>query len=75
MKVKSQKKQVNKYVKFSGMAFQMLVIIIVGVVLGQWLDKKYPNENQLFTIIFSLLFVILALYYVVSKIISNQKKD
>jgi F0F1-type ATP synthase assembly protein I len=60
--------------KFSGMAFQMGITIFVGVYIGLFLDEKYPNENQIYTVLFTFIFVILALYSVVKKILNDQKK-
>jgi len=68
------KKRLNSYIQYSGAAFQMAITIYLGVVIGQYLDKKYPNGNQLYTIIFTLVFVLIALYLLVKKIIMEQKK-
>jgi len=68
------KKPLKPYIKFTGIAFQMGATIFIGVLIGQYLDKKYPNKNQIYTIIFTLLFVLLSLYAIVKKIIIEQKK-
>jgi len=64
-----QKKNLNKFARFSGMAFQMLITILVGVYIGQYLDKKYPNENSLFTLVFSLVFIGISLYAIIRQAI------
>ena len=68
------KKQLHKYARFSGIAFQMIVIIILGALGGRKLDEVYPNQYQLFTIICSLLAVAISMYYVVKQVnkISNN---
>jgi len=44
-------------------------IIIVGFAwLGGWLDKKYPNPNELYFIIFTMLGVGIALYNVIRQV-------
>lgn len=72
MKDKNPKKQLNKFVEFSGMGFQMIITIVIGVVVGKFLDSKFPNESQIYTVILTLIFVLLALYAVVKKIINKQ---
>jgi membrane protein DedA with SNARE-associated domain len=54
--------------------FQMGVIIFAGVYFGNWLDKKQQNENSLYTIIFSLLAVFIALYNVIQQV-KNLNKE
>lgn len=46
----------------------MGVIICAGVFLGIWLDGKMGNDSLLFTIIFSLLSVFIALYNVIRQV-------
>jgi ATP synthase protein I len=55
----------NSYARFTALGFQILVTVGIGVVVGQWLDHKYPNKNSLFTIIFSLLMIMVAMYQVI----------
>jgi len=71
---KKPKKPLNKYTRFSGVAFQMAVTIFIGTYIGVKLDEKYPNENNLFTLVFSLIFVFAALYTVIKQVknISEQ---
>jgi F0F1-type ATP synthase assembly protein I len=61
------KKQRNKLVVFSGLAFQMISIISLGVFLGYKIDSYLEISNQIFTIIFSLLFIFISLVYVIQK--------
>ena len=71
---KKPKKSLNKYAHFSGIAFQMAATIFIGAYIGTKLDEKYPNENNLFTLAFSLIFVFAALYMVIKQVknISDQ---
>ena len=65
----------NKYLEFVNIAFQMGIIIAAGVLLGIWLDKKFPNDFSGFTIGASLLGVFIALYQVISRVIKMSKED
>ena len=71
-KTKNQKKKhLNNYAKYSGIAFQMLAIILIGVFggvkLDEWLELKFP----VFTVILSLLSVSLAIYTVVKDLLKK----
>ena len=65
----------NKYLEFVNIAFQMGIIIAAGVLLGIWLDKKFPNDFSAFTIGLSLLGVFIALYQVIRRVIKLSKED
>ena len=70
-----KKRALHKYARFSGIGFQMAVTIFIGTFIGIKLDKKYPNEYSLFTIIFSLLFVIASLYLVIKQVTNSSNKE
>ncbi len=50
------------YAKYSGIAVQMIVILLLGVFAGKWLDGHFATETPWFTIVGSLLAIVLALY-------------
>lgn len=52
----------NDYARYSGMAFQMLIIILIAVWGGTRLDKILERKTPVFTIVLSLLGVFAALY-------------
>ncbi|TVR36454.1 MAG: AtpZ/AtpI family protein [Cryomorphaceae bacterium] len=56
----------NEALRYAGIATQMAVVILLGVWLGRWLDAG--REFPIFTLIFSLLSVGLALYIVIKDI-------
>ena len=72
----SLKKPLDNFARFSGLAFQMIIIIVIGVFLGNKLDEIFPNNYKLFTIICSLAFIGIAMYYVIKKAthFPNSKK-
>ncbi len=75
MEEKKQKKPLNKYARFSGIAFQMIAIIGIGTYIGIKIDEKYPNENDIYTLLFSLGSVIISILYVIRQIISASKDN
>ncbi|MBI9066679.1 MAG: AtpZ/AtpI family protein [Salinivirgaceae bacterium] len=61
----NKKSSVYYFARYSGMAFEMLGIIILGVFAGQKLDEKRPSEFPLWTLILSLLAIFISLYLVI----------
>ncbi|WP_400075845.1 AtpZ/AtpI family protein [Winogradskyella sp. R77965] len=70
-----QKDRLNSYARFSGIAIQMFTIIAVGTFIGVKLDKKYPNEHNLYTLLLTLSSVIASIVYVIRRIIATSKDD
>ena len=52
----------------------MAVIIAAGAFFGDYLDESNKSESPIYTIIFSLISIFLALYYVLKKIINQNEK-
>ena len=75
MNQQKQKKQLHKYARFSGIAFQMFAIIGIGSFAGVKLDERFPNKYSLYTVFLSLFSVILAIFIVVRRIISSSKDE
>lgn len=71
----SPKKPLNKYIQFTGIAFQIGVTIYLGSILGGWLDNKYPNNHQLYTKICTLVAVFVAIYSVIKQVSKLSKDD
>lgn len=67
-----KKSYLNNYAKYSGIAVQMLAIILLGVFggykLDQWLNMSFP----VFTILLSLLSVFFAIYSVVKDLLKKK---
>jgi len=68
---KKKKNQLNSYVRYSSLTFQMALIILVGTFFGDYLDKATKSGSSIYTIIISLSSIFLALYYVFKKVTSN----
>ncbi|MGB5229625.1 AtpZ/AtpI family protein [Eudoraea sp.] len=61
------KKEVKYWLSLTGIAVQMGVIIYLGASLGQWLDLKYQNEKNTYTIILTLFAVAISMYLVIQQ--------
>ena len=78
MKTKKQpknKKKQHSLIIFSQIGFQMLIIIALGVFVGYKLDQSYPNQYQVFSIIFSIAAIIYSIYYVIRQVSSRSDKN
>ncbi|WP_300433650.1 AtpZ/AtpI family protein [Christiangramia sp.] len=69
-----KKDQRNKYLGLINIAFQMGIIIALGVFAGIWLDEQFPNKYSAYTICLSLLGVFIALYQVYRSV-KNLNED
>jgi hypothetical protein len=70
MKVpKKEKKALNSYARYSSIAFQMLIIILAGVFGGRELDRWLDMPFPVFTLILSIIAVILSIYTVIKDLI------
>jgi membrane-associated HD superfamily phosphohydrolase len=66
--LKKLKKSNNKfpaYVKYIGLGFQILLTVLIGVLVGQWLDQKLQTDNGLYTIICSVSMIIVSLIQII----------
>jgi F0F1-type ATP synthase assembly protein I len=66
------KERLNSYVKYSGIAFQMIAIILIGVFGGMKIDKWLKTEKPVFTALLSALAVILAIYYSIKDLLRTK---
>jgi len=57
-----ENKGINNFAKYSGIAFQMIGIILITTWGGTKLDKLTGLETPVFTIVLSLLGVFAAIY-------------
>lgn len=66
-KYKKPKKHIDDFIKYSSLAFEMIIIMGAGVFLGvkidQWLDMNFPA----FTLGLMILSVVGAIYHAIRK--------
>ena len=60
--------QVNEYVKYSGLAFQMAALILLGYWLGSKIDKWLDLSFPAFTISLILLFLFISFYSLIKSL-------
>ncbi|WP_421796255.1 AtpZ/AtpI family protein [Haliscomenobacter sp.] len=65
----------NVYLKYSGMAFQMGIIILIGALLGRKLDAYFHSPKPWFTVALSLLAIFAALYSTLKDLLAPNKKN
>ncbi|MCK9480450.1 MAG: AtpZ/AtpI family protein [Bacteroidia bacterium] len=56
------------YIKYSGIAFQMVIIILLFTFIGFRLDKHFTTKIPIFTLILSLSGVALSIYQLIRTI-------
>lgn len=65
------KKALKSYARYSSIAFQMLVIILAGVFGGRELDRWLDLGFPVFTLGFTILAVLLAIYTVIKDLLKK----
>ena len=71
MSLDQKKRQLNAYARYSGMAFQMLAIILLGVFGGYKLDQ-WLHTKPILTVLLSICSVILSVYYVTRDLLRKK---
>ena len=62
----------NSYVKYSGMAIQMGVTVLIGALIGKQIDAYVGTEKPYFTIVMALIAIIAALYLTLKDLIQGK---
>jgi F0F1-type ATP synthase assembly protein I len=70
--LKKDQKVVNNYARYSGLAFEMAIVILAGTFGGIKLDKVVRFQFPLFTVVFSFLSVLIAMYVVIKEFIGKK---
>lgn len=69
------KKAPSELVKYSAIGFQMIAIIVVGILGGMKLDKWITSiEFPVFTVVLSISSVVYATYFAIKDFIKPPKK-
>ena len=75
MEQPNKKKQLNKYLQLTGIAFQMGITIYLGAYFGKKLDVHF-NSNKTYTLILTLLALLISLWSVLAQLKKiNDKYD
>lgn len=61
-KQNKSKEPLNSFARYSGIAIQMVAIIVIMTFAGVKLDEKRGSETPVFTLVLSLLGVFAAIY-------------
>lgn len=67
----------NAYLQFTGLAIQMILIIVGGIYLGKFLDGKFNPNKKIYTGLCTLFAVFITLIYTIKqaiKILNKQEK-
>lgn len=72
---KKPKRQLNKFVRFTSIGLQMGLTIYLGSKLGEWLDVKFNNQDQLYYKIVSLVAVFVSMASVIFQVLKITNKD
>ncbi|MFN7119256.1 MAG: AtpZ/AtpI family protein [Saprospiraceae bacterium] len=73
MPPKKPVRQANNYLKYSGMAFQMVGTMLFGIFIGRWLDRKLMTPKPYFTALFALIFTGAAIYLVLRDFLAKKE--
>jgi len=73
MPEKENKKQVNKYIQLTGIAFQMMAIMLVFIWLGRKADEHWnTSETNYFTLLGTLFGLGASLYLILRQLKNIQ---
>ncbi len=71
----SKKKQLNKYLQLTSIAFQMGITIYLGAYFGKKLDAYLMYEKKTFTIILILVALIISIWSVLAQLKNINKEN
>jgi F0F1-type ATP synthase assembly protein I len=71
---RDNKSQLKFYVIYSSLGIQMAVIVVAGAFGGRELDKWLQWHFPVFTIVLTLLGIVLSILYGIRELFKQQKK-
>lgn len=66
------RKQLSNYLKYSGLAFQMIGAIIITGWLGSFIDKQVQNEKPIWTLVLMLFGVVTSIYLLIKSVTKEK---
>ena len=73
--VKKPQKSLNNYAHYSGIVFQMIIIILAGTFGGIKIDSKLNWKFPFFTVLLSFLSVLIAMYIVLKDFLGKKNNE
>ncbi|GEO04857.1 hypothetical protein AAE02nite_25210 [Adhaeribacter aerolatus] len=70
-KESSRQDQLKPYLKYSGLGFQMIAVLVLAAWGGMALDDKVGNKNPWWTIGLMLLGVLTSMYMIIKSVIKK----
>ena len=67
-KKKADMDRMKAYVHYSGLGFQVVAMIVLGALLGKWIDESMENEFPTVTLILTFCSVFFSMYYLYKKV-------
>ncbi len=68
---KKNSQKATSVLRYADIGFRMAVMIGLGAALGHWLDGVQQSERPIFTVVFSLIFIFAAIYWVIKDLTSK----
>ncbi|MBK6619737.1 MAG: AtpZ/AtpI family protein [Saprospirales bacterium] len=68
-----KKLQADQYLRYSGMAFQLAIVLIIGTYLGSRLDGYFQTRRPYFTALLALLSLFAGLYISLKDLLFTKK--
>jgi len=65
---KKPKRQLNKYIRFTGISFQLGGTIYLAAMIGKWLDNYFSMEKELFTLGLILIGLIASIWSILKQL-------
>ena len=75
MKNQKKRKQLLKYARFSGIAFQLGATIYLAAYVGKWLDNKFLMEKKIFTYTLIVVGLIATIWSINRQLIKINKDE
>ena len=75
MESPQKKKQRNKWLALINIPIQMGIIVFLFAQLGQWLDQKFVNKNNIYLKILTMVGVALAFYNIARQLKEINKSE
>ena len=64
----TNKKSANAFMRYSGMTFQMIAVLLVATYTGRWLDEHFGNNQPWFTLVLLLIGVVASMYLIIKTV-------